>query len=42
LPISHSYSDAPRAEILRPGDDNAMGRYLECYVYDAVGNFLSM
>ena len=25
-----------------PGDGNAMGRYLERYVYDAVGNFLEM
>lgn len=25
-----------------PGDGNAMGRYIERYVYDAVGNFLSM
>jgi hypothetical protein len=28
--------------LLRPSDGNAMGRYLERYVYDAVGNFLSM
>ncbi len=25
-----------------PGDGNAMGRYRECYVYDAVGNILEM
>ncbi len=25
-----------------PGDGNAMGRYLERYIYDAVGNFLEM
>jgi len=41
-PIPHSYNDAPRAGLLHPGDGNAMGRYLERYVYDAVGNFLSM
>ncbi|MFL5415520.1 MAG: SpvB/TcaC N-terminal domain-containing protein, partial [Myxococcales bacterium] len=38
-PIPHSYNDAPRAGLLHPGDGNAMGRYLERYVYDAVGNF---
>ncbi|MBC8120910.1 MAG: VCBS repeat-containing protein [Gemmatimonadaceae bacterium] len=26
----------------QPGDGNAMGRYLERYIYDAVGNFLEM
>jgi RHS repeat-associated protein len=41
-PIPHSYNDAPRVGLLHPGDGNAMGRYLERYVYDAVGNFLSM
>jgi RHS repeat-associated protein len=41
-PIPHSYNDMPRVGILHPGDGNAMGRYLERYVYDAVGNFLSM
>jgi RHS repeat-associated protein len=41
-PIPHSYNDAPRAGLLHPGDGNAMGRYLERYGYDAVGNFLSM
>src|SRR3954464_14195271 len=28
--------------LLHPGDGNAMGTYLESYVYDAVGNFLAM
>src|SRR5262249_44345745 len=28
--------------LLAPGDGNAMGRYLERYTYDAVGNILSM
>ncbi len=41
-PVPHSYNDAPRVGVLHPGDGNAMGRYLERYVYDAVGNFLSM
>jgi RHS repeat-associated protein len=41
-PISHSYNDAPRIGLLHPNDGNAMDHYLERYVYDAVGNFLSM
>jgi RHS repeat-associated protein len=41
-PVPHSYNDAPRVGLLHPGDGNAMGRYLERYLYDAVGNFLSM
>jgi RHS repeat-associated protein len=41
-PIPHSYNDAPRVGLLHPGDGNAMGTYVERYVYDAVGNFLSM
>ncbi len=41
-PIPHSYNDAPRVRLDHPGDGNAMGRYLERYLYDAVGNFLSM
>jgi RHS repeat-associated protein len=41
-PIPHSYNDAQRVGLLHPGDGNAMGRYLERYVYDAVGNFLEM
>ncbi len=41
-PIRHSYNDVARIGLLHPGDGNAMGRYLERYVYDAVGNFLSM
>ena len=28
----------PRIGLLHPGDGNAMGRYIERYVYDAVGN----
>jgi RHS repeat-associated protein len=41
-PIPHSYNDAPHVGLLHPGDGNAMGLYLERYVYDAVGNLLSM
>ena len=41
-PIPHSYNDAPRVGLLHPGDGNAMGRYLERYIYDEVGNFLEM
>jgi RHS repeat-associated protein len=41
-PIPHSYNDIPRVGLLHPCDGNAMGTYLEHYVYDAVGNFLSM
>jgi RHS repeat-associated protein len=42
-PIPHSYNDAPRVGIdWSANDGNAMGRYLERYVYDAVGNFLEM
>ena len=39
-PIPHSYNDVPRVGLLQPGDGNAMGNYLERYVYDAVGNFI--
>jgi RHS repeat-associated protein len=39
-PIPHSYNDAPRVGLLHPGDGNALGTYLERYVYDAAGNFL--
>ena len=41
-PIPHSYSDAPRVGLLHPGDGKAMGRYLEQYLYDEVGNILAM
>ncbi len=39
-PEPTSPTDAPRVGLLQPGDGDAMGRYLERYVYDAVGNFL--
>jgi RHS repeat-associated protein len=41
-PAPHSYNDVPRVGLPHPGDGNAMGAYLERYVYDAVGNFLEM
>ena len=41
-PIPHSYNDVPRVGLLHPGDGNTMGTYMERYVYDVVGNFLSM
>lgn len=41
-PIVHSYNDAGRVGLQQPGDGNAMGTYIERYVYDAVGNFLQM
>ena len=43
-PIPHSHNDALARRHLpgQPGDGNAMGTYIERYVYDAVGNFLEM
>ncbi len=42
-PIPHSYNDAPRVGIdWSANDGNAMGTYVERYIYDAVGNFLEM
>ncbi|MFS8979724.1 SpvB/TcaC N-terminal domain-containing protein [Cupriavidus necator] len=49
-PIPHAYNDPGRVGILSanppgrfaPNDPNAMARYTERYVYDAVGNFLQM
>jgi len=41
-PLPHSHDDAGRVGLLHPGDGNAMGTYVERYVYDAVGNFLQM
>jgi YD repeat-containing protein len=35
-------TDAPRVGLLHPGDGSAMGRYVEQFVYDAVGNFKEM
>ncbi len=41
-PIPHSYNDAFRVRLLHPGDGHAMGNYLERYVYDEVGNIVTM
>jgi RHS repeat-associated protein len=49
-PIAHSHKDAGRVGLVSadaagrfaPNDGNAMGAYIERYVYDAVGNFLQM
>ena len=50
MPIAHSHNDAGRVGLVSadaagrfaPNDGNAMGTYIERYVYDAVGNFLQM
>ncbi|MGW4339248.1 SpvB/TcaC N-terminal domain-containing protein [Rhodococcus koreensis] len=49
-PIAHSHNDDGRVGLLTadaagrfaPNDGNAMGTYIERYVYDAVGNFVQM
>jgi RHS repeat-associated protein len=41
-PLTHSHDDALRSRLPHPGDGNAMGRYCENYVYDAVGNLMEM
>ena len=42
-PIPHSHDDAPRVGInWASNDGNAMGTYIERYVYDAVGNILQI
>lgn len=46
-PVPTSPTDAPRVNappviLLQPGDGNAMGRYMQQYVYDEIGNILSM
>jgi Insecticide toxin TcdB middle/C-terminal region len=49
-PTPHSYNDASRVRVpstdgvghFAPNDGKAMGTYTERYVYDAVGNFISM
>jgi RHS repeat-associated protein len=42
VPIPHSYNDFPGFGLQHPNDGNAMGTYLERYLYDPVGNFLRM
>jgi RHS repeat-associated protein len=37
-----SYNDRPRVGLLHPADGNAMGTYLQQFVYDEVGNILEM
>lgn len=39
-PAAHSPADAGRVGLAHPGDGNAMGAYLERYVYDGAANFL--
>ncbi len=41
-PVPPSPTDAPRVGLPHPGDGNAMGRYIQRYLYDEVGNFLEM
>lgn len=41
-PIPHSHDDALRIGRPHPNDGDAMGRYCEKYVYDAVGNIMKM
>ncbi|HQR42144.1 MAG TPA: hypothetical protein PLX97_05655, partial [Gemmatales bacterium] len=41
-PMPHSPFDELRSRLAHPGNGNAMGRYIERYLYDAVGNFLEM
>jgi RHS repeat-associated protein len=42
VPVPYSYDDFQLVGLPHPGDGNAMGLYLERYVYDSVGNFLEM
>ena len=41
-PIPHTADDTLRTRLPHPGDGTAMGTYIERYLYDAVGNFLTM
>jgi RHS repeat-associated protein len=41
-PVPPSQTDAPRIGLAHPGDGNAMGRYVQRYLYDGVGNLLEM
>jgi RHS repeat-associated protein len=42
-PIPHSHNDAPRAgRLWSENDGQAMGTYVENYLYDPIGNFLAM
>jgi RHS repeat-associated protein len=41
-PSPSSPTDVPHVNLLHPGDGNAMGRYVQQYSYDEVGNILKM
>jgi RHS repeat-associated protein len=41
-PAPTSATDAPRVGLAQPSDGNALGRYVERYHYDAVGNMLRL
>jgi RHS repeat-associated protein len=41
-PQPGSHTDVPRVNLAHPGNGQAMGRYRQEYVYDAVGNILEM
>ncbi len=41
-PVATGAGDAARMALPHPGDGDAMGRYVQRYVYDEVGNFLQM
>jgi RHS repeat-associated protein len=41
-PVAASWTDAPRVGLTHPNDGQAMGRYLQRYLYDEVGNLLEM
>jgi RHS repeat-associated protein len=40
--VAYSDNDGPRVDLPQPGDGNVMARYVEHYVYDAVGNILAL
>jgi len=42
LPAPPSHNDYPRENLPHPGDCNAMGQYTQKYIYDEVGNFMTM
>ncbi len=41
-PLPHRHDDLPRFGLAHPGDGNAVGTYVERYVYDRVGNLLEL
>ncbi|MFI9836279.1 SpvB/TcaC N-terminal domain-containing protein [Nonomuraea sp. NPDC051941] len=42
VPVSHSYNDVPRIGLAHPNDGNALGRYVESFEHDDVGNITSI